>query len=431
MLQPAPKIVLLSPILDMAKDAGLSAATAGGISADLAELMGRLGHVRVSALSGEGATAWERGELDPSDPRVLEVLMAGRSTDFSVVLRWRGTSARLALSVLLLRQDGSSAWTGETVFADEGLHSARLSLAADLIEAATGWRKDLRSFAVGGANLLKSYLLTCEARAPGLLASSRVSLLSEANSLDPDYLEAALLLADAHEANHAPEAAIEVLERVCARAPSFAPGRMHYGMLLCAFGEDAASLTEVQAALEADPEGQVLYEAGLFAAADGDAETAAQLFSAAQERGYQEGVLQGQRRDTPGSDDPQAWLLKGIAARDARRWVDAVHAFSEVRRLGGPHPQACSEQALAMLALGRGDEALELAREAHQGAPREVALLSNLGLVLMETGALEDARELFVEARKLDPRDPIVVACRAELEQRIKSASRASEAPPC
>ncbi len=426
MLRKVPKIVFLSPILEVEEDTALSAATAGGMGADLAELMGRLGHVRASALSGEGETAWERGELDAADPRVLEVLTAGRSSDFAVVLRCRGTSDRLVLLVSMFRQDGTLVWGGETVLADEGLPSSRLALVADLIEAATGWRKDTRRFGVGGAKLLKAYLLCCAARAPGLLAASRVALLSEASSLDPDYLEAALLLADAHEADHADEDALAVLADVCARAPSYAPGRMHYGILLRASGDDAVSLNEVQAALEADPEGQVLYEAGLFAAADGDSETAEQLFSAAQERGYQEGVISAQRRGTPRADDPQSWLLQGIAARDARRWDDAVHAFSEVRRLGGPHPQACSEQALAMLALGRGDEALELARAAHEQAPRDAALLSNLGLVLMEIGALADARALFVEARGLNPRDPIVVACRAELEQRIKSASRAA-----
>lgn len=431
MLRPAPKILCLPPILEVTDDSALSAATAGGLGADLAELMERFGHVRTSTLSGEGETAWERGELDASDPRVLGVLMAGRPSDFSVVLRCRRTSELLLLSVSLLSRAGTLVWAGETVLADAGLHSARITLVADLIEAATGWRKDTRRFEVGGATLLKSYLLCCAARAPGLLAASRVAMLSEARSLDPDYLEAALLLADAHEADHRPEDALAVLKDVCARAPSYAPGRMHFGILLRASGDDAASLTEVQAALEANPEGQVLHEAGLFAAADGDPETAEQLFSAAEERGYEEGAPAAQRRDSPVPVDPQAWFDQGIAARDARRWHDAAHAFSEALGLGDPFPQARSEQALAMLALGRGDDALDLARAAYQQAPGDVALLSNLGLILMETGALEEARALLIEARELAPRDPIVVACRAELEQRLKAALRAAQVPPC
>jgi tetratricopeptide (TPR) repeat protein len=191
------------------------------------------------------------------------------------------------------------------------------------------------------------------------------------------------------------------------------------------------ALAEVQAALESDPCGTVLFSAGLFADTEGDCENAALFFERAGERGCVDGAPLGRGAEPPDAEDPAAWLRFAVGARDGRRWGDAADAFSEVVRILGTHALARSEQALAMLALGRGHEALRLAMAARAEAPDDVAVASNLGLVLMETGSLDEARVLFLEARERAPRDPIVVLCRAELERRCAATLRAAEGPPC
>jgi tetratricopeptide (TPR) repeat protein len=402
-----------------------------GIVSDLVELIGRLGHVRASSLGGEGKTAWERGALDASSPKVLSVLMAGRSSDLFAVLRCQLDSERLVLSVALLARDGSQLWSGQAELADGSLCSARLALAADLIEASTGWRTDLRRFREGSSNSLAPYLLCCAARAPALKAAARVALLRQATATEPSYLEAHLLLADAEEADGAPDSALDLLADVSARAPSYACGRMRYGLALRLAGQHEMALAEVQAALESDPCGTVLFSAGLFADTEGDCENAALFFERAGERGCVDGAPLGRGAEPPDAEDPAAWLRFAVGARDGRRWGDAADAFSEVVRILGTHALARSEQALAMLALGRGHEALRLAMAARAEAPDDVAVASNLGLVLMETGSLDEARVLFLEARERAPRDPIVVLCRAELERRCAATLRAAEGPPC
>ena len=446
--------------------------------------------------------------------------------------------------------------------------------------------------------MLEAYLRVSEARAPGGSLEHRLRLLTDGIALDADYLEAKLLLADAYEAAGETERASRVLASLTRRFPNYPAGRIRYGLSLRAQGRHDESILEVQAALEADPDGTVLFAAGRFAEADGDRDTAAILYRRALDRGcvaarladrlatlmaregrpgqaaalwerarkldpkrvdlvgdlawahhqsgksalaeqlfqeveeeaservrfqasrarfltergrYVEALQATTRALSLGGPDPEMYNLRGeakmslhdrwgarrdfVAAleyeedpemaesirtnlarlargrrsqeaeerflpavrlyraghrdaetelravvdldpehwqaclllamlyRDSLRWEDAAHAFGEVVRLRGGHPQAQSERALAMLALGRRDDALNYARTASDEAPEDVAVLSNFGLVLMELGAYEQAREVFAEARAQDPDDSLVARCIKELDLRVSSHS--------
>jgi len=113
-----------------------------------------------------------------------------------------------------------------------------------------------------------------------------------------------------------------------------------------------------------------------------------------------------------------AWLLLALAHRDLGQWEEASRALEEVLTLVPGHAEALSEQSLALLALGRHDEALQKGHEAEAQAPDDAGILCNLGVVCMECGWLEEAREVFEEAATLDPADPITTRCIDELDQR-------------
>jgi tetratricopeptide (TPR) repeat protein len=597
MLTPASTLLFLPPILGA--EPSVSAGVAAGVLGDLAELICRIGDLQARSLAGEGDTAWERGELDGSDPQVLSALIAGRPIELVAIARLEQDSTLLTLHLDLAQTDGSVRWSGRTLLRDGGLIEARLALAANLIEAATGRRKDIRRGRQGGTDVLEAYLHCCEARAAGMDGSRRARLLTGAIALDENYLEAQRLLADAHEADDDPGEALRVLGAMARRAPSYASGRLHHGLALRRGGQHDSALVEVQAALEADPDGMVLFAAGLFAEADGDRETAALLYERALERGcidasladrlaalrakegrpgqaallwerarkldpsrddlaidlawahqrsgkpevaekifadagyeavrrfrfqatkarycaergrHKEALqattralslgghsaemynLRGEARmalqdrwgarrdfvsaleheDDPelalsirtnlarlarglrpeeaearfagalrlfrqrGADaeaelaavvdlDPEHWqaiLLLGMLHRDGGRWTEAAHSFGEVVRIRGSHPQAQSERALAMLALGRGEDALSLARAACDEAPHDTAILSNMGLVLMELGSYDLAWDIFTEAREQDPQDPVTVRCLKEVERRRRTDPR-------
>ena len=596
MTRPASTLLFLPAILGPTP--GLSARCASGVLLDLAEGICRLGDLRARALGGEGDTSWERGELSGSDPNVLAALVAGRAVELVSQVRFERKPDGIQLQVDLMDLSGSVRWSGNVALKNGDLFQARLALAANLIEAATGRRRDIRRGLLGGSKVLEAYLRVCESRAPGLPSAERVRLLEDGIALDPDYVAAHLMLADAYDAAGNRDRASQVLAALVRRFPAHSGGRLRYGLALRATGKHQRGLTEVQAALESDPDGTVLFEAGRVAEADGDSETAAVLYRRALERGCVDaeladrmarlmtkegspaeaarlwerarkldptrpeltgdlalaharsgnlklaedlflhaseseenrvrfqaskarflakrgdyvGVLQavsralslgepdpelynlrgearlalndpwGARRDFVSalehqedselassirtnlarlargrrgeevgarfrtaytlfkkgaveaknelqgvieldSEHWQANLLLGMVYRDGLQWESAARAFGEVVRIVGVHPQAQIEQALAVLALGRGDEALALAQRARVDAPRDVSVLSNLGLILMELGAYDQATEVLAQARVEAPEDPVIVRCIGVLDARRSAPS--------
>lgn len=403
MLPPASSLLFLPPIVGSGMEA--SAPRAAGVLADLAELVARLGDVHARAMSGEGNTSWERGELRAEDPGVLAALLAGRQAQLAVVVRVTEEPARLILHVQLLEPDGTSRWSGRATLTDDALIEARLALAANLIEAATGRRKDIRRGRRGGTTVLDAYRRLCEARAPGVAAERRSRLLADAIALDPDYLEAQLLLADAYEAAGSPVRARRVLAMLCRRFPHYAPARMRHGLSLRSGGRYDEAIDEVQGALEADPDGMVLFQAGLFAEADGDQDTASLLYERAIERGCVDAVLCDR--------------LARIRAREGRPG-EASLLWGRAREVEPGRDDLIGDLALAHHRAGDSSEAERLFEEAIETASGRYRTQASRALYLKECGRDLEALEASSRALSLNAQSAEMYNLRGEARMALQ-----------
>lgn len=602
---PAFKTILIPP-LEVRVDSRDMAALAAGLVEDLALLMSRLGDVRVltRVTDPEHPSDLAAPQLGPLSTAALDRMLAEYRADLVVAGRLTVVTDSLSLRIALLGPGGESSWTERVELADGLVRDVRLVLAANLIEAATGQRKDVRRARLGGTQDAEAYKRICLARFPGLSGSKRRQLIDEAVELDPEYAEAQLLLTDLLEKEGERDRAREILAGVARRFPRFSWARQRYGVALRVAGFAERAVAEVQAALDTDPDGYTLFHAGLFAEAGGDPRTAATLYQRAVERGCIDPVLcdklgrlranagapleaielwerarrldpdaenvlgnlalahhhagnsaraevlfeqaselasnsftthanravwlqdtgrhvdaleactralgirpgsalmfnnrgvsrlalgdrSGARRDfeqaldnDPGLElgtyiranlarlargnarmdeagrllakgarlvrDEQsrdavplllealdlypeslhAWLMLGLAYREERMWEASSDALAQVLRLQPNHADALGERSLALLALGRNDEAAEHARSASSVQADDPAAACNLGLVEMERGRFEAAQHAFDQAHGLDPSDPVIEQCLKELKKRRRKDPRWGE----
>lgn len=591
-----PSLVLPEPSRDMA-------ALAAGFVSDLALLMNRLGDVHVKPLVQDPHRPGPRRapRTMPLSNAAIDRMLEAEGADYVVTGYLALTPDAMTGEVAVRGPNGEGVWSDALDLPDGVVGDARLVLAANLIEAATGQRKDVRRARLGSTRSLDAYKRVCLARFHGLDAAKRIEVLNEALRHDPDFAEARLVLADALEKQGQRAEARKILAIVASQQPRFSWARQRYGVALRVAGFTDKAVEEVQAALDSDPDGLTLYHAGLFAEAGGDPVTAATLYGRAVDRGCIDAVLcdklgrlranEGQleeaialwerarslspqnghllghlalawhqagdderaealfeqalveapdaftthanrvvwlqdlarhdeaveattralelrphdallfnnrgvsrlalddlvgarqdfeaalaldpdtelasylraniaRLDPAGSrlheahrllaegaravqderarqaiplllesldlngESPEAWLLLSIAYRQERLWEQASDALGQVLHLRADDADALGERALALLALGRHDEALDHARMAVELRPGDADALSNLGLVFMERGSLDDANEQFVRAAEVDPTDPVVAACRKELKKRRRKDPR-------
>jgi tetratricopeptide (TPR) repeat protein len=602
---PAFKTVLIPP-LEVRVDSPDMAALAAGLVEDLALLMSRLGDVRVITRVTDPDEAAEAGavRLQPWTAAALDRMLVEHRGDVAVTGRLKVVTDSLALRIALRGPGGESTWLEHADLADGLVRDVRLVLAANLIEAATGQRKDVRRARLGGTQDVEAYKRICLARFPGLSGTKRRQLIEEAIALDPDYAEAQLFLADLLEKEADRDRAREILASVARRFPRFSWARQRYGVALRVGGFAEQAVAEVQAALDTDPDGYTLFHAGLFAEAGGDPKTAATLYQRAVERGCIAPVLcdklgrlranagapleaielwerarrldpgldhvvgnlalahhhagnsaraevlfeqaaeqaaetftthanravwlqdggrhvealeactralsirpesalmfnnrgvsrlalgdrSGARRDfeqaldhEPGPElgtyiranlarlargnarmdeagrllaqgaallrdersrdsiplllealdlypeSLHAWLMLAVAYRAERMWEPAADALAQVLRLQPRHADALSERTLALLALGRNDEAAQHAESAATVRPDDPSAVCNLGLVEMERGHFEAAQRAFDKAHRIDPSDPIIEQCLKELKKRRRKDPRWGE----
>ncbi len=602
---PAFKTILI-PSLEVRVDSPDMAALAAGLVEDLALLMSRLGDVRVvtRVTDPEEPTELTVPRLKPWSTAALDRMLAEHRGDLVVTGRLKVLTDSLSLRIALRGPGGESAWLERAELADGLVRDVRLVLAANLIEAATGQRKDVRRARLGGTQDAEAYKRICLARFPGLSGSKRRQLIDEALEIDHEYAEAQLLLTDLLERDGERDQAREILSAVARRFPRFSWARQRYGVALRVAGFAEQAVAEVQAALDTDPDGFTLFHAGLFAEAGGDPRTAATLYQRAVERGCIDPVLcdklgrlranagapleaielwerarrldpdadhilgnlalahhhagnsaraevlfeqaaqvgagtftthanravwlqdtgrhvdaleactraltirpdsalmynnrgvsrlalgdrSGARRDfeqaldnEPGPElgtyiranlarlargnarmdeagrllakgarlvrDEQsraaiplllealdlypeslhAWLMLALAYRDERLWEPAADALAQVLRLQPQNADALAERSLALLALGRHDEAAEHARQAATARSDDPGATCNLGLIEMERGRFEAAQQAFDEAHGIDPSDPVIELCLKELKKRRRKDPRWGE----
>jgi tetratricopeptide (TPR) repeat protein len=594
-----PALVLPEPSRDLA-------ALAAGFVCDITLLMNRLGDVRVVPLTQDPrhrASSRLPRTMPLGDEGLVRMARAHRA-DFVVTGYLALLADAFSGEVVLRGADGDAIWTDALEIPDGAVSEARLVLAANLIEAATGARKDVRRARLGSTRSLQAYKRVCLARFHGLDPTKRLQVLDEALKIDPDYADARVLLADTLEKQGKRSRARKMLAVVASQHPALSWGRQRYGVALRVAGYPEQAVEEVQAALDGDPDGVTLFHAGLFAEAGGDAVTAATLYDRAVERGCIDPVLcdklgrlkanAGQlpeaialwerareldsgfdhllgnlalahhhrgdarraealfqsalslapdaftthanravwlqdrgrhpeaidactramairpkqallfnnrgvsrlavgdaagaredfevamsldpdpelraflaanlaRLDPPDSrlleahrllesgaaavqeEEPrrgiplllesldlhpgcaEAWIFLAIAYRQERLWEQAADALGQALSLDAENVDALGERALALLALGRSEEALDHAKLAAQLRPDDAPALCNLALVQMECGRYEESGDSLATAADLDPSDPIIPACQRELRRRRRKDPRWGE----
>lgn len=103
------------------------------------------------------------------------------------------------------------------------------------------------------------------------------------------------------------------------------------------------------------------------------------------------------------------WLLGKVEQALGNR-EDALAAFGEARECAPDQPDGCREYVAACLELGRAAEAIAPARHAVEIAPSDAGLRSNLALVMLLAGDVDEASRIIAEALAADPTDRITAA---------------------
>jgi tetratricopeptide (TPR) repeat protein len=378
-----PALVLPSPSRDLA-------ALAAGFVRDIALLMNRLGDVRVRSLVGDPDQP-ER----PSTPRTapwpddaLQRMLRARNGDVVIVGQLRPIRDGFEVAVSVRGADLRDRWADRVEIVEGFVQDARLVLAANLVEAATGRRKDVRRARLGGTQSAEAYRRLCLARFPLLDPGKRQKLLEEAIALDPSYAEALLLLADTLEAAGRRRDARQILKDVAKRFPRFSWARQRYGVALRVAAQSEQAVEEVQAALDADPDALTLFHAGLFAEAGQDPQTAATLYQRAVERGCIDPIL--------------CEKLGNLRANDGQ-YDDAIALWERALLLEPGFDHLIASLALARHHLGDEPAAEALFEEALEKAPRALATHANRGVWLQELERHEDAVAAWDTAIEIRP----------------------------
>lgn len=445
---PAYKKVLF-PTLTLSVDSRDLAAMAVGMVRDISGLMGRLGDVLIVPLATDSENPSRAAELrmkpisDEAVDRMLEEWAAHS------VLTGLLKPARhgFAVTVALRGPGGTTVWADELELLDGLVQDARLVLASNAVEAATGKRKDVRRARQGGTRSIEAYKRACLARYPKLDPKKRITLLEEAVRIDPGYAEAELLLADRLETMGRRDESRRLLRSVARRHPHFSWARQRYGVALRVAGRADAAIEEVQAALDSDPDGGTLFHAGLFAEAGGDPGTAATLYQRAVERGCINPILcekLGRLRANAGRYgdalvlweramelEPGMTHLLGNLALGCHHLGDddeADRLFSRALREAPDKFTTHANRAVYLQDLGRHEEAVE-ACDVALGIRGDSALLhNNRGVSRMELGQEDAARADFLRALELSPTRQLATYIRANLARLDRGGATLDEA---
>jgi tetratricopeptide (TPR) repeat protein len=425
------------------------AALAAGVVEDLCLLVNRLGDVRALPMPKIPGDPVPRTEprLERLDARELAALFADTGADFVLTGGLELLDDGFGLEVAVRRPDGSAVWSDRIDFLDGTVLDGRLVLAANVVEAVTGRRKDVRHARRGGTRNFKAYQRMCLSMFRRLPSSKRVRLLREAIELDPEYAEAYVLLADAQEKAGRRERARELLQQSAQRFPRFSWGRQRYGVALRVAGFPEGAVEEVQAALDTDPDGRTLFHAGLFAEAGGDLETAQTLYLRAVERGCVDAVLYdklGGLRANAGEYEEAAalwrralevepgfaYLLGHLALSEHHlgRTADAAALFEQALARAPGAFSTHANHAVLLQDTGRHMDAVEACGKALAIRPEAALMYNNRGVSRLALGDRAQARADFEAALSLEPGPDLATYARANLARLDRGSARIDQA---
>jgi Flp pilus assembly protein TadD len=109
-----------------------------------------------------------------------------------------------------------------------------------------------------------------------------------------------------------------------------------------------------------------------------------------------------ERRQGPTSADAEGEYNRGLRARVARDWAEAVGAFHHAITLRASFADAWNELGYALRNQGRYDESLDAYQQALRLRPNFPEALEYLGEAYVKMGRLADARRVLERLRPLD-----------------------------
>jgi tetratricopeptide (TPR) repeat protein len=109
-----------------------------------------------------------------------------------------------------------------------------------------------------------------------------------------------------------------------------------------------------------------------------------------------------ERRQSPAVADAESEYNRGVRARVARDWAEAVNAFHQALALRADFADAWNELGYALRNQGRYGESLDAYHEALRLRPDFPEALEYLGEAYVKMGRLADARRVLDRLRPLD-----------------------------
>ena len=103
------------------------------------------------------------------------------------------------------------------------------------------------------------------------------------------------------------------------------------------------------------------------------------------------------------------WYLLGWALRKLRRWNDALGSLKKALELGGTSADTRNETAICLMELGDLHGAKKELEAALREEPENVKIISNLGILAMKNGDVNEAAGFFRIILELNPHDPLAL----------------------
>ena len=107
-------------------------------------------------------------------------------------------------------------------------------------------------------------------------------------------------------------------------------------------------------------------------------------------------------------DNWEAFWVMGKGYQALRQREDAYQCFQRAYSINPNNPDVGLEYVAECIAIGKGDEAVEIARGISEGNPNDVGLLSNLGLAYLIAGNVDKALEVTRKAMEMQPEDSVI-----------------------
>ena len=230
-----------------------------------------------------------------------------------------------------------------------------------------------------------------------------------ANWISPDHHMALRYLAWCLAEIGEPARALEHYQRLVAKYPSFAEGRLEIGEALNALGRNSEAIEHLERALVESPR-----DARVLRAL---AATLLLLNHPADARALCERCVEQDDRDEA------AWGLLGLALARASAWHDALRAYERAHGLG--HERIAFQYAWTLAELDRFEEAERVLRGAIPSRDDNSELRALLAYVLQEQNRHTDAES---ELRSILQADPANRQARGGLASFLASRGRLSEA---